>query len=58
MFEAGMTEALNDRVQIDDIEPEVLREMLRFMYTGLVKLIDQNIKYLLFITGTKSRTDG
>jgi len=35
MFEhKSMSEARSDRVQIDDIEPEVLREMLRFMYTG------------------------
>ncbi len=35
MFEhKDMSEAKSDRVHIDDIEPEVLREMLRFMYTG------------------------
>jgi hypothetical protein len=31
MFEHGMAEARNDRVDISDIDPEVLREMLRFM---------------------------
>ena len=54
MFEHGMTEARTDRVQIDDtgnylahyidfklvcLDPEVLKEMLRFMYTGLVTFI-------------------
>uniref|UniRef100_A0A914H0P4 Speckle-type POZ protein n=2 Tax=Globodera TaxID=31242 RepID=A0A914H0P4_GLORO len=34
MFEHGMTEAQNDRVNIEDIDPEALKEMLRFMYTG------------------------
>uniref|UniRef100_A0A915D2D2 Speckle-type POZ protein n=1 Tax=Ditylenchus dipsaci TaxID=166011 RepID=A0A915D2D2_9BILA len=34
MFAHGMSECQNDRVRIDDIEPEVLKEMLRFMYTG------------------------
>jgi hypothetical protein len=31
MFEHGMAEARNNRVDIPDIGPEVLREMLLFM---------------------------
>lgn len=31
MFEHGMSEARSDRVLIEDIDAEVLKEMLRFM---------------------------
>lgn len=41
MFEHGMSEARNDRVQIDDIDPDVLKEMLRFMYTGVAPNLER-----------------
>jgi speckle-type POZ protein len=34
MFEHEMTESRTDRVEINDFQPEVVKEMLRFMYTG------------------------
>ncbi|VDL74431.1 unnamed protein product [Nippostrongylus brasiliensis] len=34
MFEHNMTESERNEVAIDDVEPDVLREMLCFMYTG------------------------
>lgn len=49
MFEHEMSESRNDRVNIEDIDPEVLREMLRFMF--LIFFIDwenknfQNLRY-------------
>jgi hypothetical protein len=45
MFEHGMTEARNNRVNISDIGPEVLGEMLRFMY----KLTNPYLFYSDFI---------
>lgn len=47
MFEHGMTEARTDRVQIDDTDPEVLKEMLRFMYTGLAPNLERMADELL-----------
>lgn len=47
MFEHGMTEARSDRVNIEDIDPEVLREMLRFMYTGSAPSLDRMADELL-----------
>lgn len=34
MFEHEMEEKKQNRVEITDMDPEVLREMLRFIYTG------------------------
>jgi hypothetical protein len=34
MFNSGMLEAKNDHVQIEDVEGDVMKAMLRFMYTG------------------------
>lgn len=45
MFEHGMAESLSDRVNIEDIDSEVLREMLRFMYIFLIKIY-QKINFL------------
>lgn len=47
MFEHGMAEARNDRVQIDDVDPDVLKEMLRFMYTGLAPNMERMADDLL-----------
>lgn len=34
MFEHDMEETKNNRVEVKDVEPEVMAEMLRFIYTG------------------------
>lgn len=34
MFEHKMRESQSDRVDVADVDAEVMREMLRFMYTG------------------------
>ena len=34
MFESGMSEEETNRVIIDDIDPDVMSEVLRFIYTG------------------------
>ncbi|KAH7731639.1 speckle-type poz protein [Aphelenchoides avenae] len=47
MFEHEMTEARSDRVVIDDIEPEVVKELLRFMYTDNAPNLDRMADELL-----------
>lgn len=47
MFEHEMSEARSDRVEINDIDPEVLKEMLRFMYTGISWFPTNDSRYLL-----------
>lgn len=42
-----MTEARSDRVVIDDIEPEVVKELLRFMYTDNAPNLDRMADELL-----------
>ena len=34
MFESGMSEKETNRVKIDDIDPDVMIEVLKFIYTG------------------------
>lgn len=41
MFEHGMTEAQNHRVEIGDVDGDVLKEMLRFMYTGIAPNLER-----------------
>ncbi|KAH9375753.1 hypothetical protein HPB48_014637 [Haemaphysalis longicornis] len=41
MFEHEMTESIQNRVDITDIDHEVFREMLRFIYTGRAPDIDK-----------------
>ena len=36
MFKSKMSESINKEVKIDDVEPDVLKEMLRFMYSAKV----------------------
>jgi len=47
MFEHGMTEARENRVDIADVDGEVLREMLRFMYTGIAPNLEKMADELL-----------
>jgi hypothetical protein len=49
MFEHGMAEAHDNRVDISDIGPEVLREMLLFMYKSTNSfLFDSDFKIYCF----------
>uniref|UniRef100_A0A8L8JXA0 Speckle-type POZ protein n=1 Tax=Heligmosomoides polygyrus TaxID=6339 RepID=A0A8L8JXA0_HELPZ len=47
MFEHNMTESERNEVAIDDVEPDVLREMLCFMYTGSSPCVDQMAQHLI-----------
>jgi speckle-type POZ protein len=47
MFEHQMLEGKSNRVQIDEIDPEVLYEALRFIYTGRTNNIDKMADLLL-----------
>ncbi|CAJ0598246.1 unnamed protein product [Cylicocyclus nassatus] len=47
MFEHNMTESERNEVAIDDVEPDVLREMLCFMYTGNSPCVDQMAQHLI-----------
>ena len=38
MFQHPTTESLTNRIRIQDVEPEVFHELLRFIYTGRVSL--------------------
>lgn len=42
-----MSESQSDRVIIDDVEPDVMKEMLRFMYTGTAPNLDRMADTLL-----------
>ena len=44
MFEANMKEANSGTVEIDGIEPNVLSEMLHFIYTGKSPNLDKHAK--------------
>lgn len=41
MFEHEMEEKKQNRVEITDMDPEVLKEMLKFIYTGKAPSIDK-----------------
>lgn len=47
MFEHEMTESRSDRVIIEDIDPDVLKEMLKFMYTGTTPSLERMADELL-----------
>nr|VZI16264.1 unnamed protein product [Spirometra erinaceieuropaei] len=47
MFEHSMEESRVNRVQITDIEPDTLAEVLRFVYTGQVAGLDRMAQELL-----------
>ena len=38
MFEHGMTETQTRRIEIKELKPEVLEAMLKYIYTGKMKL--------------------
>lgn len=43
MFEHGMAESRANRVNITDVEPDILGEVLRFIYTGRVVGLDNPV---------------
>lgn len=47
MFEHEMEERKKNRVEITDVDVEVLREMLRFIYTGKSSALDKMADDLL-----------
>lgn len=47
MFEHEMEERKRNRVDITDVDHEVLREMLRFIYTGRAPNLDKMADDLL-----------
>lgn len=47
MFEHKMKESEDGEVTIDDVEPDVMREMLSFMYTGTCQNLDQMAQHLI-----------
>lgn len=47
MFESQMVEGIYNRVKIDDVEPEVMNEVLRFIYTGKISGIEKMLDLLL-----------
>ena len=47
MFEHEMEERKHNRVEISDVEPEVFREMLRFIYTGKASNLERMADDLL-----------
>uniref|UniRef100_A0A1S4KJK8 BTB domain-containing protein n=1 Tax=Culex quinquefasciatus TaxID=7176 RepID=A0A1S4KJK8_CULQU len=49
MFEHEMQESKENRVTIEDVKPRVFQEVLRFIYTGIVKELDQLANELLAV---------
>lgn len=47
MFEHKMSESSRNEVLIDDVEPEVMREMLLYMYTGFAPNLDSMSQVLI-----------
>jgi speckle-type POZ protein len=47
MFEHDMEEKKNSRVEVKDVDPDVMAEMLRFIYTGRTAALDQMAAELL-----------
>ena len=49
MFEHEMQESLTSRVELSDIDPEVVKEMLVYIYTGRVPKIEEMANDLLYV---------
>ena len=47
MFESQMLEGLSNRVVIEDVDSDVMREVLRFIYTGKANSIDKMADLML-----------
>ena len=58
MFEHSMLESTRNKVQVDDIHPDILKVMLIYMYTGQVPWIkDQNMAFDLLYAADKYQLD-
>ena len=58
MFEHNMTESSSRTVVVEDIEPNIFRQLLRFLYTGdAPEMKDENIAELLFVAADKYQVD-
>ena len=47
MFEHEMVEGKSNRVVIEDVDPDVMTEVLRFIYTDKLNGIEKNADLLL-----------
>jgi len=47
MVESGMRESFENRIEIDDIAPDVFEALLRFIYTDRVDLTQLDVQELL-----------
>jgi speckle-type POZ protein len=59
MFEHDMQESANNRVKVDDIQPDVFKEVLTYMYTGQVPKFSagENMVYELLYAADKYQLD-
>ena len=58
MFEHDMQESSSNRVKVDDVQPNVFKEMLTYIYTGQVpKFGDQDMVYDLLYVADKYQLD-
>ena len=46
MFAHKLSESITNRVEMTDIDGDTLAELLRYIYTGLVRLKDENSEEL------------
>ena len=49
MFEHEMQESLSSQVELSDIDPEIVKEMLVYIYTGQVPKIEEKVNDLLYV---------
>ena len=47
MFESNMVEGISNKVLIEDVEPDIMSEVLRFIYTDKTSNIDKMSDLLL-----------
>ena len=58
MFEHDMQESSSNKVKVDDLDPDTLKEMLVYMYTGQVPKIEQDkVAYGLLYAADKYQLD-
>jgi len=58
MFEHDMTESSSHTVVVEDIEPNIFRQLLCFLYTGdAPEMKDENMAELLFIAADKYQVE-
>ena len=50
MFRSGMTEAKENRVELRDVDPVALEQVLKLIYTGKITLTTQNVQQLLSVS--------